>query len=132
MKQTIIVLFTAILMSCTAQEAQETSAKSVAEDIKVEEFKSKMDSMEDEIILDVRTPEEWANGTIPGAVKVDWYGDNFEAEIAKLDKSKPVLVYCAAGGRSARAMKKLSDLGFTQVYNLKGGMGAWNKAKYPV
>ena len=83
-------------------------------------------------VLDVRTPEEWATGTITGARFIDFSAGGFkEAAAAQLDKAKPVYVYCAAGGRSYRASKQLKELGFTEVYDLVGGMGAWKEAGMP-
>ncbi|MBL7942534.1 MAG: rhodanese-like domain-containing protein [Flavobacteriales bacterium] len=83
-------------------------------------------------ILDVRTPQEFAAGHIKGAVNIDWYQSDFATKVASLDKTKPVLVYCAVGGRSSKAKTKLNALGFKEVHNMTGGMDAWNEAKYPV
>ena len=55
-----------------------------------------------------------------------------EQQVAKLDKNKTYLVHCAVGGRSARACKKMEKMGFSKLYNLEGGMGAWEKAGKPV
>lgn len=83
-------------------------------------------------VVDVRTPEEWATGVITGARFIDFNAGGFkEAAAAQLDKTKPVYVYCAAGGRSYRASKQLRELGFTEVYDLVGGMGAWKEAGMP-
>jgi rhodanese-related sulfurtransferase len=79
------------------------------------------------LILDVRTPDEFAAGHIEGAVNIDWYNPQFKAEIAALDKSKPVFVYCAVGGRSGQAKKLLNSEGFKEVHNLNGGIEAWKK-----
>ncbi|MBP6574926.1 MAG: rhodanese-like domain-containing protein [Flavobacteriales bacterium] len=84
------------------------------------------------ILLDVRTPEEWNAGRMKDAVHIDWYADDFTARVSKLDKSKPVLVYCASGGRSSEAQDAMRDLGFKQVVNLDGGMKAWRAAGLPV
>ena len=82
-------------------------------------------------VLDVRTPEEWATGVIAGAHFIDFSAGGFKEAAAQLDKAKPVYVYCAAGGRSYRASKQLKELGFTEVYDLVGGMGAWKEAGMP-
>lgn len=84
-------------------------------------------------VVDVRTPEEQAKGIIAGAAMIDFSAGGFkEAAGEQLDKSKPVYVYCAAGGRSARAGKQLAEMGFTEVYDLVGGMEAWREADQPV
>ncbi len=79
-------------------------------------------------LIDVRTPGEFAEGHIEGALNHDFYAADFAQKIARLDKSRPVMVYCAAGGRSASATGQLKKLGFAKVYDLDGGMGAWKKA----
>jgi rhodanese-related sulfurtransferase len=83
-------------------------------------------------ILDVRTPEEWAGGVIKGAKKLNYQSPDFKAEVAKLDKKSPVIVYCAMGGRSAKASELMRTLGFTDVTNMSSGFEAWKNAGYPV
>lgn len=83
----------------------------------------------DEIILDVRTPEEFAEGHIPGAVLINLYDADFQNKVNALDRSKPILVYCAAGVRSEKASEILKDSGFKKVYHLKNGVKAWSEAK---
>jgi rhodanese-related sulfurtransferase len=95
--------------------------------IDVDEFE-KLASDPSNVILDVRTPEEFAAGHIANATNIDWQSDDFEQKVSALDKKKTYLVHCAAGGRSAKACKKLDRLSFANVYNLKGGMAAWEKA----
>ena len=72
-------------------------------------------------LIDVRTSREFSNGFITGAKNIDYNGDSFEKQIKKLDKNKPVLVYCAAGGRSENAAELLKEWGFKEVYDLIGG-----------
>ena len=81
----------------------------------------------DPILLDVRTPEEVAAGVIGEPVVLDFYADNFEAELDKLDKSKVYVVYCKAGGRSAKAAKMMHEKGFKYLYNLEGGYDEYAK-----
>lgn len=80
------------------------------------------------ILLDVRTPKEFAEGHIDGAINIDYFDPNFKAEVEKLDKSKPVYIYCRSGGRSSKAMLIMKDSGFTSLYNLLGGFIAWDSA----
>lgn len=77
-------------------------------------------------ILDVRTPQEYAQGHLPNAVNIDINGNNFSESIAKLDKNKPYVVYCAAGVRSSNASNQMKDKGFINIYNLKSGFNNWN------
>jgi rhodanese-related sulfurtransferase len=79
-------------------------------------------------IVDVRTANEVAQGKINGSMNIDYFSPTFVATAQKkLDKTKPVLVYCAAGGRSASAAKDLKKAGFKKVYDLEGGYDAWKE-----
>lgn len=77
----------------------------------------------DVVVIDVRTPGEVAEGYIKGASHfIDYYGDDFQAKIKVLDKSKTYVMYCRSGGRSGNASKFMIDNGFKTVYNLEGGI----------
>lgn len=78
-------------------------------------------------LVDVRTPEEFKGGYIAGAINWNIHEADFGQKIGTLDKNRPVLVYCAVGGRSANAANQIAKLGFGKVYDLKGGMTAWRK-----
>ena len=80
------------------------------------------------VILDVRTPEEFAAGYIPGASNVDLNGPDFKGEVGKLPKDGEYAVYCRSGNRSATALAQMKELGFTNAYHLAGGIGAWQAA----
>ena len=96
------------------------------------EFKQKT-SNGDVVIIDVRTAGELASlGYIKGAEHLDIKANDFKDKIAALDKDKEYYVYCHAGGRSASAKKIMDNLGFTKVYDLKGGISAWLAAGYEV
>lgn len=86
----------------------------------------------DGIILDVRTPEEVAQGHIAGASVLNFYDKDFERKLNLMQKDKPIYVYCRSGGRSSKAAQMMSRNGFASVYNLTGGIGAWNQAKLPL
>lgn len=79
----------------------------------------------DFVILDVRTPEEYADGHIAESILLDFYADGFEAELDKLDKSKTYLVYCRSGNRSGKSVKMMKDLNFMEVYDVDGGIVRW-------
>jgi rhodanese-related sulfurtransferase len=80
----------------------------------------------------VRTPAEYAEGHIDGALNLDWTGGVLDQRMASLDKSKPVLLYCASGRRSAAAREAMTAAGFTDVKDLEGGITAWRNAGSPV
>lgn len=82
-------------------------------------------------LIDVRTPQEFADGRIPGAVNVDVRAADFEARIKKYDKAGIYLVYCRGGVRSADAMRRMRSMGFATVYNLGGGILKWREAGLP-
>ena len=107
------------------------SSSSSAVDLSVSEFSSKV-AEAGIITLDVRTPGEFNEGHIAGAILVDFQSGNFESEIATLDKSKTYAVYCRSGSRSGQAVKIMSDAGFTNLYNLNGGVIDWANAGLPL
>ncbi len=83
-------------------------------------------------LVDVRTPQEFANGHLENAKNVSFNDPEFKQKIALLDKSKPIAVYCAIGGRSGRASKILVELGFKDISDLAGGITAWSAAQKKV
>ena len=83
-------------------------------------------------ILDVRTPEEFAEGHLKGALNIDIASPTFQKSLQALDPSKTYLVHCAAGGRSTRSLSSLQRLGFTSVIHLDGGLNEWKKAGLPL
>lgn len=95
--------------------------------VTADEFEKKMHEGTVQLV-DVRTPEEYGEGHLPEAVNINFNADDFVDMAAKLDKSKPILVYCLSGGRSAKAAALISKKGAEQVYNLDGGITAWIKA----
>lgn len=111
----------------TTSEAIEKKQKPVIFDLNVEQFKAKM-TEENIVILDVRTPEETAEGKIAGAIEIDYRNDSFEQKIAELDKDKTYLVYCRSGGRSLSACEHMASQDFKNLNNLLGGYTAWNEA----
>ncbi len=95
-------------------------------------FEKKMASAPAKTILDVRTAEEFLQGHLANAVQVDYYKSDFRDKVSKLDKTKPIFVYCLAGGRSSSAVSIMSELGFKEIYNLEGGYRSWLASKKPV
>lgn len=77
------------------------------------------------VVLDVRTPEEYKEGHLPNAVLLDFNGGVFDAEYARLDRTKTYLVYCKSGRRSDKAAGKMKAAGFERVIQLNGGIQAW-------
>ena len=138
MKKYLIVLVFAVSVSVTfscnssSSQAQAESVELqegiIAKNVSAEEFKDLITGRADAILLDVRTPDEVAQGVIKNAANIDFYDGSFMTALDKLDKSKPVLIYCRSGRRSGVAMSKMSELGFTEIYNLQGGIIEWANA----
>ena len=84
------------------------------------------------IILDVRTPEEFNAGHIENAININVADSNFSSEVSKLDKNATVAVYCRSANRSAVATKEMAELGFTDMYDMQGGIIDWEAAGGPV
>lgn len=84
------------------------------------------------VLVDVRTPAEFAAGHLSGAQNIDVESPDFSTQIGTLDKSATYAVYCRSGNRSATARKAMTDAGFTHVSDLEGGITAWSQAGRPV
>ena len=84
------------------------------------------------VVLDVRTPKEYAASHIAGATNLDFYSPEFEKQLSALDKDKSYLVHCAVGGRSAKARDKMQQMNFKSIYHLEGGIKEWEKEGKPV
>ena len=118
----ITFLFLSVLFSsCTNSQPSNTNLSAV-------DFNKKIESLPEGNIVDVRTTQEFSEGHIKNAVNIDWNGSAFDAQISKVDKTKPVFVYCLGGGRSASAASKMREMGFKEVYELNGGMMAWRSS----
>ena len=81
--------------------------------------------LEDVQLIDVRSPEEHREENIPESQNIDYNSPTFEEDISKLDKDKPVILYCRTGNRSAKCSKKLKEAGFVKIYDLEGGFSKW-------
>ncbi|MEE2730460.1 MAG: rhodanese-like domain-containing protein [Pseudomonadota bacterium] len=81
--------------------------------------------------IDVRSPEEYQAGHVPGAINIPH--DHIDAELTKIAhlKDKPLLLYCRSGRRAEMAESTLTQLGFTQLYHLQGDMQGWSKNQLP-
>lgn len=102
------------------------NSKAVVQNLDVKSYAEKLQTTSNPQLIDVRTPQEYASEKINEAQNINWNGSDFVAQAEKLDKTKPVFVYCKVGGRSAQAADKLAELGFKEIYNLDGGVMKWN------
>ncbi len=86
----------------------------------------------DLVVLDVRTPEEFAEAHLADAILIDIYEPDFADRIAELDRSVPYVLYCRSGNRSEEARNLMTELGFEEVYDVAGGIVGWTEAGLPV
>lgn len=91
------------------------------------DFDLKIKETESVQLVDVRTAEEFAGGTIGTAINIDFFGENFKEEMAKLDIERPIFVFCAKGGRSGKASAICKEIGFKKIYDLDGGYTTWSQ-----
>ncbi len=117
------------VVQAEAQADKAPQAASTFQNVDVEGFKELM-KQPDVVILDVRTPQEVAQGAVQAAVNINLYDPDFDAKLEQLDKDKTYLVYCRSGRRSVTAANKMLEKGFRKVYNLVGGYNAWSAAAH--
>ncbi len=127
MKKYFFILLTALTLyvtSCGNAQSSKTNLNAV-------EFSDKIKEMPNAPLIDVRTPEEFSKGHLQNALNINWNGGDFQSQISKLDKTKPVFVYCLSGGRSGSAASQMRSDGFQQVFELNGGIMKWRAANLP-
>lgn len=123
----ILFFFAALFISSCTNGQSNKGFKSVT----VKEFSEKLAENPDAVLIDVRTPGEYADGHLQNAVNIDWKGNDFDTQVSNLDKSKPVYLYCLSGGRSTAAANFLKEEGFSEVIEMDGGMMKWRSEKMP-
>lgn len=119
-KLTIVlgVLLTLIMFNCKSDEKEGIKLVTPSE-------MENILQLEGVQLVDVRTPEEYKEGYIKNAQNIDFKSPTFDEDINKLDKTKPVILYCKSGKRSAKCSKKLLEAGFEKIYELEGGITEW-------
>ena len=130
----LVLLALGLVLVARCIQAETEAQPQIIEDITPEEALALIENNRgnpDFVILDVRTPEEFADGYIEGAINLDYHAENFSDELNKLDKNKTYLVYCRSGKRSAGALNMMEELGFNEAYNMLGGIIDWEEAGLP-
>lgn len=126
----IIVATSFIASGCSSTESSSQTSSKVT-NLSAADFAGAI--LENNVVtLDVRTPSEFAEGHISGAINIDVEGANFDSEISKLDSAKVYAVYCHSGRRSQIAVDKMSAAGFVNLYNLENGIADWISRGWPV
>jgi len=117
---TFVGIISLSVISCKAQE--ENTDVTI---LSVEEAKTILAEEPGAVFLDVRTPEEFNEGHIEGAVLINFFDEDFKERVEALDKDKPVYIYCRSGNRSQQAGMILTQMGFQEVYDIEAGYIGW-------
>ncbi len=122
------LLFASFFISCQSNTTT-SQADSDVVSLRMDNttFAEKLKGTTNAKLVDVRTSEEFQQGAIEGAINIDFQANDFESKISQLDKNQPTFIYCQAGGRSGKALKKMRELGFKEVYELQNGYRSWKK-----
>ena len=121
----IMLLLTAGCMDTTSQGQPDVDV--VLRTISADDAMILIETTPDLTIIDVRRPDEYEAGHIPGAINID-LSSSFAETVGELDRDDPYLIYCLSGARGASALRIMEDLGFSRVYNIDGGISAWEQA----
>ena len=124
-KVVFVLLLITTFTSCLDQRSEEVKV------ISAEEMQSLLEADEVQLV-DVRTPEEYELGHIDDAQNIDYFSPTFDEDIKNLDKTKPVILYCKSGGRSAKCAEKMVEAGFVKIYDLEGGISKWEHKGYEI
>jgi len=120
------------ISACSSSEPANSSAsQAIGEHLAASDFSAAL-KKPGTIVLDVRTPAEYANGHLPQAQNIDIEGPDFTARIAALDKNATYAVYCHSGNRSGTALEQMAAASFTHTYDLAGGINAWQSMGGPM
>ena len=125
----LLVFSFAVIVGCGGN-ATETPTQ-IIEDITPQEAFTLIQNNPDFVILDVRTPEEFAEEYIENAINLDYYSEAFRDDLDKLDKNKTYIIYCRSGSRSGNALTIMDELNFGEVYNVLGGINSWKAEGLP-
>ena len=128
MKRVLILLIAVTLVTYSCKKENSSSEIQIVTPEEMQE----LSQLEDVQLVDVRTPEEYKDGYIADFQNIDYLSPTFEKEIEKLDKSKPVIVYCKSGNRSGKCAAKMKEKGFVKVYDLDGGIAKWKFKGYNI
>ena len=133
-KTSLTALLLVTLLSLGQVQAGPEGAAPIIQDIQVNAIENFSAQKSTVVILDVRTPEEYAAGHIQNALNIDIRNESFAEEVAKLERDKTYIVHCAANvenGRTEKSLKIMTELGFSKLRNMAGGIVAWQADGLP-
>lgn len=116
-----------VFASCSAAPAGENLAPASADSLIRADA-----SRKNFVLVDVRTPEEFATGHIKGAKLIDFHAPDFQTRLSTLPRDGEILLYCRSGNRSGQALSVMKDMGFTDARHVAGGINAWRVQGLPV
>lgn len=130
MRTTLLsVIIAALAFVFSVASCQNSGGPSLSEGYSVlsqEAFKERLATSDNYLLLDVRTPKEYDESHIEGALNVDILNpEAFETGVSQLDSDKTLMIYCRSGRRSRKAAQKLQEMGFEKIYDLEGGFKSW-------
>lgn len=117
------IISSLIFSSCSQVNGQQTQSPTV--------YQQNLQKDTSALLVDVRTPEEFANGHLKNAINVNYYDPSFMKQMSTLSKDKTIYVYCRSGGRSGKATQELTQAGY-KVVDMAGGITAWESKGLPV
>lgn len=130
-----LIIGVVLVGGCTGNETQTVTETQIIEVVTPQEAFNMIESNRnnpDFVIIDIRTPEEFTEGYIEGAINIDYYSATFEDELDSIDKNKMYLIYCEWGNRSGATLATMEGLKFMEVYDIKSGIEAWLTEGLPV
>lgn len=128
-KIAVLCLIIIGLLSCESNNAQQSGNYQT---VPVADFRKLMQEHKNFQLLDVRTPGEYMEEHLEGALNIDYNNEHFADQLNQLDKNKTTFIYCMSGGRSNNALAILQKKGFKEVYNMKGGILEWKGNQFPL
>lgn len=129
-----VMLAAALTMAGCGSSSDGDTGTALDDSVRLVEPGTAADLLDDgtgRVLLDVRTPEEFDEAHLDGALLIDFYRDDFESAISELDRDQPYVIYCRSGSRSGQVRKLMADLGFTDVADVDGGILAWQAEGLP-
>ena len=109
-------------------EATQVAHSTTIENVSVEQAQALLSGEKPPIVIDLRTPKEFKQGHLEGAIMIDFKSANFREELAKLDRKQAYLFHCKSGARGGKSCAIWKELGFQQLYHLESGILGWKKS----